>query len=92
MELKYISKKPHKYLKTGFGFFVFQKRKMAKKCIYCGSEISQESVIDFCERCGIRSFGKKLFDTIKTNMENARENGDLCHSRTNLDNSTNKFS
>ncbi|MBU1129449.1 MAG: hypothetical protein KJ949_02340 [Nanoarchaeota archaeon] len=64
---------------------------MTKKCIYCSSEISQESVIDFCERCGIRSFGKKLFDTIKSNMENARDNGDLCHSRTNPDNSANSF-
>jgi len=64
---------------------------MTKKCIYCGSEIPHESVIDFCERCGIHSFGKKLFDTIKSNMENAKENGDLCHSRTNPDNSANNF-
>lgn len=54
---------------------------MAKKCIYCKSEISEDSVIDFCERCGVQSFGRKLFDTIIKNMENARENQDLCNSR-----------
>ncbi len=51
-----------------------------KKCIYCGGEISDECVIDFCERCGIGVWGEKMFRTIVQNMENAREKGDLCHS------------
>jgi len=50
-----------------------------KKCIYCGTEISNESIIDFCEKCGVNTFGKKMFDTIVQNMKNARANGDLCH-------------
>ena len=50
---------------------------MVKKCIYCSSEIPQESVIDFCERCGIGVFGEKMFNAIVENMENARERGDL---------------
>ncbi|MFH1151988.1 MAG: hypothetical protein V1788_02575 [Nanoarchaeota archaeon] len=54
--------------------------KNMKKCIYCGAEISLGSVIDFCERCGVGVFGKKMFDTIVNNMEEARANGDLCHS------------
>ena len=48
-----------------------------KKCIYCNSEISMESVIDFCERCGIGVFGHKMFNAIVENMENARDRGDL---------------
>lgn len=48
-----------------------------KKCVYCKTEISEESVIDFCEKCGIGAFGKKLLDTIKENMEKARDKGDL---------------
>lgn len=66
---------------------------MAKKCIYCKSEISEDSVIDFCERCGVQSFGRKLFDTIIKNMETARENQDLCHSRVDSvkSSSSNKF-
>jgi hypothetical protein len=54
---------------------------MVKKCIYCREEISDESVIDFCERCGKGVWGEKMFHTILKNMEDAREKGDLCHQR-----------
>lgn len=54
---------------------------MSKKCIYCSSEIADESVIDFCERCGKGVWGEKMFNTIVENMENAKKNGDLCHNR-----------
>ncbi len=52
-----------------------------KKCIYCGSEIDDEYVIDFCERCGVKVWGEKMFGAIVENMENARKNGDLCNQR-----------
>jgi len=52
-----------------------------KKCIYCSSEIPDESVIDFCEKCGKNVWGEKMFNAIVDNMNNARENGDLCNSR-----------
>jgi len=51
---------------------------MSKKCLYCGSELHENCVIDFCERCGVSVWGRKMFDTIVDNMENAREKGDLC--------------
>jgi len=50
-----------------------------KKCIYCGAELSDNFVIDFCHKCGIKVFGEKMFHTIVKNMETARENGDLLH-------------
>ena len=50
---------------------------MVKKCIYCKSEISDDSVIDFCEKCGKGVFGDKMFNAILSNMESAREKGDL---------------
>lgn len=50
---------------------------MMKKCIYCGTEVSSESVIDFCERCGVGVWGEKMFNTIVKNMEEARDRGDL---------------
>lgn len=54
---------------------------MAKKCIYCSKEIPDESVIDFCEQCGKNVWGEKMFNAIIANMEDARDRGDLCHSR-----------
>jgi len=48
-----------------------------KKCIYCKSEINDESVIDFCERCGKGVWGDRMFKTIVENMEKARDNGSL---------------
>ncbi len=56
-----------------------------KKCIYCKKEISEGSVIDFCENCGVGVWGRKMFDTIKSNMENARENGTLVSTNTSPD-------
>jgi len=52
-----------------------------KKCIYCRAEVLDSCVIDFCEKCGINVFGRKMFDAIVQNMEEARENGDLCHNQ-----------
>ena len=54
---------------------------MVKKCIYCGSEVNDECVIDFCERCGIKVWGEKMFRTILRNMEDARSRGDLLHTQ-----------
>ena len=48
-----------------------------KKCIYCGKEVHDDSVIDFCRRCGIGVFGEKMFNTIVRRMEEARAKGDL---------------
>jgi len=50
---------------------------MAKKCIYCKTSVDEQSVIDFCERCGVGVWGEKMFRTIKVNMEKARDTGNL---------------
>ncbi|MEM4325869.1 MAG: hypothetical protein QXU40_01025 [Candidatus Pacearchaeota archaeon] len=49
---------------------------MTKKCIYCKTEIPDESVIDFCVKCGVGVWGERMFKTILKNMEEARERGD----------------
>ena len=48
-----------------------------KKCMYCKCEVPDESVIDFCERCGKGVFGEKMFSAIVQNMEEANKRGDL---------------
>ena len=55
---------------------------MAKKCIYCKKEVSDDSVIDFCERCGVGVWGRKMFNTIVKNMEEARQKDDLVSTNT----------
>jgi hypothetical protein len=50
---------------------------MTKKCIYCKNEIPEESVIDFCKRCGVGVWGEKMFNAIVASMEKSRDNGDL---------------
>jgi len=48
-----------------------------RKCLYCKENISDESVIDFCERCGKGVWGEKMFNTILNKMESSRDKGDL---------------
>ncbi len=52
-----------------------------KKCIYCKNELSEKSIVDFCEGCGRKAFGDKLFHTIVRNMEEASQRGDLFQGR-----------
>ena len=49
------------------------------KCIYCGCEISDGRVMEVCDECGLKVWGSKMFNTIVKNMNDARDNGDLCH-------------
>ena len=50
---------------------------MSKRCIYCKADIAQDSVIDFCDPCGVGVWGPKMFSTIKKKMEDARDSGNL---------------
>ena len=53
---------------------------MARKCIYCAAHIDDASVIDFCENCGTKVWGEKMFRAIRDNMEGAKEDGTLLNS------------
>lgn len=50
---------------------------MAKKCIYCKCALGEDSLIDFCERCGKGVWGEKMFNAIKSNFEEAGKRGNL---------------
>ena len=57
---------------------------MTKKCIYCKSEIPTENIVDFCKNCGVRVWGEKMFNTIVHNMEEAKQKGDLVHTKSEM--------
>jgi len=42
-------------------------------------------VIDFCERCGVGVWGRKMFDAILSGMNTAQSKGDLVSTNTNPD-------
>lgn len=55
---------------------------MAKKCIYCKGEITEDRAIDVCDSCGVGVWGKKMFNTIVRKMDDAREKDDLVSTNT----------
>jgi hypothetical protein len=57
---------------------------MTKKCIYCGTEISEDCAIDVCDRCGVGVWGQKMFSTIKNQMNEAKTKDDLCSTNMNF--------
>lgn len=58
---------------------------MVKKCIYCKCQIDDDSVVDVCEKCGVGVWGKKMFQAIIDNMNNAKAKGDLMQGLVNED-------
>lgn len=53
---------------------------MAKKCVYCNVEFTDNRALDVCDKCGVGVWGHKMFETIMKNMEDARDRGDLRNS------------
>jgi len=51
-----------------------------KSCLYCGCKLSDDSIVDFCEKCGVGVFGHKMFKVIVKNMSQAKENDNLYQS------------
>ena len=66
----------HKFKNTFLLEKEIKKEKM-KKCVYCKQEIASERVIDVCDICGKGVWGEKMFKAIISEMEKAREKGDL---------------
>jgi len=48
-----------------------------KKCIYCKGEISNESPIDVCKRCGVGVWGEKMFEAITNSVKDEKEKGNM---------------
>ena len=48
-----------------------------KKCIYCSTEIRDERAMEVCDKCGVGVWGHKMFKTILSNMDDARQKGDI---------------
>ena len=52
---------------------------MVQKCMYCKCELSDGRTMEVCDKCGEKVWGAKMFNSIVQNMDNARDNGNLCH-------------
>jgi hypothetical protein len=53
-----------------------------KKCIYCKQKnVSDDSVIDFCEKCAKGVWGENMYNAILQNMKEAERRGDLFQDR-----------
>ena len=51
-----------------------------KKCFFCGQEkVHEDSVMGFCDNCGLKIWGPKMLAAIKENYEKAKDNDDLVH-------------
>jgi len=48
-----------------------------KRCFYCNSEIESGSVVDICKSCMYQIWGKKMSETIISNMEIEKQKGNL---------------
>ncbi len=50
---------------------------MAKKCVYCNSNILDGRSMEICDSCGEKVWGKKMFDAIKKVTDEERDKGNL---------------
>jgi len=47
------------------------------RCMYCNNELPDGRVLSVCDSCGIKVWGEKMFYAIVSNMEDAKDKGDL---------------
>ncbi len=55
----------------------FRKIKMVHQCIYCKCELSANKAFSVCKSCGVKVWGLKMYEAIDSQMNDAKENGNL---------------
>jgi hypothetical protein len=56
-----------------------------KRCIYCKGEISHDSPVDVCARCGFAVWGEKMFNAIISGMSSEKAKGNMDLGRVGMD-------
>jgi hypothetical protein len=47
------------------------------KCLYCQTDVSNESPVGVCKRCGVKVWGDKMFNAILDGMNKEKEKGNM---------------
>jgi hypothetical protein len=50
---------------------------MVHKCIYCKTEIPAAKALSVCKPCGVKVWGVKMYEAIDSQMNDAKETGNL---------------
>jgi hypothetical protein len=50
---------------------------MVNKCVYCSKEIPANKAFSVCKHCGIKVWGLKMYEAIDSQMNDAKETGNL---------------
>lgn len=50
---------------------------MTNQCIYCKCELEANKALSVCKVCGVKVWGLKMYEAINSQMNDARESGNL---------------
>ncbi|MBM3247375.1 hypothetical protein FJZ17_02440 [Candidatus Pacearchaeota archaeon] len=52
-------------------------KKMANRCVYCKCDLDARKALSVCKSCGVKVWGLKMYEAIDSQMNDAKETGNL---------------